>query len=145
MNINYGPVPTLDWIELKKLKIDDSYQRDTQSRRSQINISKIVDSFSWDKFSPISVSENTDGTFNIIDGQHRVEAIRQLGDIDKVPCWVIPGRLFLESSGLVIKLYHKLQCAKVPDSENHLAAAKDFIHRNELYKQAIEGFMAKLK
>lgn len=91
MNINYGPVPTFDWIELKKLKIDDSYQRDTQSLRSQINISKIVENFSWDKFSPISVSENTDGTFNIIDGQHRVEAIRQLGDIDKVPCWVIPG------------------------------------------------------
>lgn len=47
-------------------------------------------------------------------------------------------RFFLEASGLVVKLYNKLQTAHVPDSENHIAAAKDFIHRNQLYKQALE-------
>lgn len=47
-------------------------------------------------------------------------------------------RLFLEASGLVIKLAHKLENNHVAGAENHIAAAKDFIHRNKLYKQALE-------
>lgn len=47
-------------------------------------------------------------------------------------------RLFLEASGLVIKLTHKLENDHVVGAENHIAAAKDFIQRNKLYKQALE-------
>lgn len=46
-------------------------------------------------------------------------------------------RLFLEASGLVIKLANKLENANIKDSDLHLAAAKDFIHRNQLYNQAL--------
>ncbi|MBR1604664.1 MAG: hypothetical protein IJ660_00980 [Alphaproteobacteria bacterium] len=51
-------------------------------------------------------------------------------------------RLFLEASGLVIKLTHKLENANIPDSDLHLAAARDFIHRNQLYNISL-GVIAK--
>ena len=44
-------------------------------------------------------------------------------------------RLFLESSGLVIKLYQKLQYLQVSDKDLYMQAAKTFISRNDLYHQ----------
>lgn len=81
----------MDWLPVEKLVVDEEYQRDTSSRRSQMNIEKIVENFSWHKFSPITVSEAGIGSYSIVDGQHRVEAVKQLGDVDKVPCWIISG------------------------------------------------------
>lgn len=89
MNNKYGDIPTFAWLDIDKLRTESKYQRDTQSRASRTNISKIVEDFSWNKFTPITVCSNKDGTFNIIDGGHRTEAARQLGDIQQLPCWVI--------------------------------------------------------
>lgn len=86
----YGEIPTFTWLDIDKLRTESKYQRDTQSKASRVNISKIVENFSWNKFTPITVCDNKDGTFNIIDGGHRTEAARQLGDIQQLPCWVIP-------------------------------------------------------
>lgn len=46
-------------------------------------------------------------------------------------------RLFLEASGLVVKLTHKLENADIKGTDLHLAAARDFIHRNQLYAQTL--------
>jgi len=43
--------------------------------------------------------------------------------------------LYLEAVGLVIKLLNKLKYEGCRDSENHIAAAEEFIARNNLYKQ----------
>ncbi|MBQ8631210.1 MAG: ParB N-terminal domain-containing protein [Alphaproteobacteria bacterium] len=85
----YGEIPTFAWVDINKLHTENKYQRDTLSRASQRNISKIVQEFCWSKFTPLTVCDNKDGTFNIIDGGHRTEAARMLGDIRQLPCWVI--------------------------------------------------------
>lgn len=43
--------------------------------------------------------------------------------------------LYLEAVGLIIKLINKLKYEGCPDSENHIAAAEEFIAKNNLYKQ----------
>lgn len=42
-------------------------------------------------------------------------------------------RLFLEASGLIIKLTHYIENQQPKNCELHLAAAHDFIERNKLY------------
>jgi len=86
----YGLIPDLDWIDINCLTIDDTYQRDTLSQRSQRNIEKIKKNFAWAKFSPLTVADRGDNTFSIIDGQHRYIAAKELGDIENLPCWIIP-------------------------------------------------------
>lgn len=86
----YGLIPDLDWININCLIIDATYQRDTLSQRSQRNIEKIKQNFSWAKFSPLTVADQGNNTFSIIDGQHRYIAAKELGDIESLPCWIIP-------------------------------------------------------
>ena len=42
-------------------------------------------------------------------------------------------RLFLEASGLIIKLTNYIEHQQPPACELHLSAAHDFIERNKLY------------
>lgn len=86
----YGLVPDLDWININSLTIDDTYQRDTLSKRSQQNIKKIKEAFAWSKFSPLTVADLGNNKYSIIDGQHRYIAAKELGDITDLPCWIIP-------------------------------------------------------
>ena len=86
----YGLLPDMDWIPLDKLIVDHSYQRDTQSKRSKANIDKIVKNFAWSKLTPLTVARRSNNTYAVIDGGHRLEAAKQLGDIEALPCWIIP-------------------------------------------------------
>jgi len=87
----YGLICDMDWININNLIVDSRYQRDTRSTRSQSNIIKIAEHFEWAKFSPLTVT-NADkkGFYAIIDGQHRFEAAKMLGDIEELPCWIVP-------------------------------------------------------
>lgn len=87
----YGLLPDMDWIDINKLVIDQSYQRDTLSQRSKNNIAKIVKNFAWSKLTPLTVADIQNGTYAVIDGQHRLEAAKQLGDIEELPCYIIPA------------------------------------------------------
>lgn len=85
----YGEKPEMAWIDIDKLNVDQKYQRDVTGRRSKVNIDFIINNFSWDKFTPITVVKTEANDYNIIDGQHRYEAAKALGDIKELPCWVI--------------------------------------------------------
>lgn len=87
--MNYGNKPNMAWIDIEKLNIDDTYQRDVTRTRSKNNINFIARHFSWEKFTPITVVKTDAGDYNIIDGQHRYKAAKILGDIKELPCWVI--------------------------------------------------------
>jgi len=82
-----GPAPFLDWIEVRRLVIDKSYQRHV-TRAGAINIQRIADQFEWSKFSPVIVAPIEGGLFSIIDGQHRATAAMLRG-VEKVPCGVV--------------------------------------------------------
>lgn len=139
----YGLLPTMDWLDINKLVIDTSYQRTTTSKRSKNNIVKITENFAWSRFAPLIVNDNGNNTYNVIDGQHRLEACKRLGDIKSVPCYIVPPQsvsaqavdFAQTNTNRVIVNNFEVFKAKVAagDADLHLAAAKDFIHRNQLY------------
>lgn len=85
----YGEKPEMAWVDINKLDVDDTYQRNTNGTRSKENIKKIMSNFCWEEFTPITVVKTEKGTYNIIDGQHRYKAAVALGDIKELPCWII--------------------------------------------------------
>lgn len=82
-----GPAPLLDWIEIAKLVIDETYQRPIGKKGAQ-TIRKIIANFRWSKFSPVIVAPIEGGIFAVIDGQHRATAASACG-FAKVPCQVV--------------------------------------------------------
>lgn len=62
----------------------DHYQR----HGSDAKVLKIASRFSWAAFQVISVSDNGDGKYNVIEGGHRTRAAMKRSDVDRVPCMV---------------------------------------------------------
>jgi hypothetical protein len=81
-----GEKPTMEWIAIGKLYVDDRYQRNVLER-GLTNVYSIARSFDWRKFTPVIVARNG-GRFAIVDGQHRSYAAALRG-LDAVPCLVI--------------------------------------------------------
>lgn len=79
-----GPVPQLQWIDVKLLVVDDAYQRQI-GKRGAANIRLIADNFAWSKFTPVIVAPIEGGLFAIVDGQHRTTAAILCG-FETVPC-----------------------------------------------------------
>ncbi|EEX09599.1 conserved hypothetical protein [Ruegeria lacuscaerulensis ITI-1157] len=79
-------LPVLQFVPINQMIIDDRYQRSVE-RRGKQNIIKIARNFDWTKFSPVVLSRRDDGTFAIIDGQHRVHAAALCG-ISDVPATI---------------------------------------------------------
>lgn len=84
-----GEPPTLDWLPLSVLIVDERYQRDATRKASKAIINKICREFRWRAFQPPTVAPVEDGKFAIIDGQHRVAAARKHPKIKKVPCYIV--------------------------------------------------------
>ena len=68
-----GPAPFLEWIEINKLVVDVTYQREI-GRRGATNVNQIAENFDWSKFAPVIVAPVEGGQFAIVDGQHRTTA-----------------------------------------------------------------------
>lgn len=86
-----GPEPELLWVDKALFVVDEHYQRSTKSRASQSSIAVITANFSWSRFSPPTVTPAGDtGKYIVIDGQHRIEAVRARPDIHSIPVYVIP-------------------------------------------------------
>lgn len=74
----------LRWVAVRDLLVNPRAQRDLRSGWA----AEIAADFDPDRFLPPLVS-NRDGDFFVIDGQHRVEALRILGwDDQLIQCWV---------------------------------------------------------
>jgi hypothetical protein len=84
-----GRPPTLDFLPLAKLRIDDSYQR-TIERKGLATIVRICNEFDWNRFAPLIVARiaGKDEHYAIIDGQHRATAALLRG-FDLVPCAIV--------------------------------------------------------
>lgn len=89
-----GPVPDLAWLPVARLRVDHTYQRTLESRRSQTLIERIAAEFRWLAFQAILATpdgqEGDLGMWLVLDGQHRAEGARRAG-ITHVPAVVIPG------------------------------------------------------
>lgn len=80
-----GSPPTLEWIALDRLSIDTQYQRSADSGRSITLIRQITRAWDWRVYQPLSVARRADGALYVVDGQHRLAAARQRGDITHLP------------------------------------------------------------
>lgn len=86
-NAAKGAPPTLEWVALDRLLIDDRYQRAiADSRPAQALIARISRDWDWRLFQPLSVARRDGGELFVIDGQHRLAAARQRGDLPHLPC-----------------------------------------------------------
>ena len=112
------------YIPADKLVIDHGYQRDLNASK----VNKIARTFEWDSFGILLVAERAtsaqDGTYVVMDGQHRVAAVRALGmGHVPLPCFVHGGMTYqreakvfsgvnLNRTGIpVLKAFHALRQA----------------------------------
>lgn len=85
-----GEKPELKYLELTKLFVDATYQRPTETSKSQKNIAYIRDNWSWRDCGALTVVwVSSKKKFAIIDGQHRWKAACQRKDIPELPCVII--------------------------------------------------------
>jgi hypothetical protein len=77
-----------EWIVANDIRVDTQYQR-------PINIAhvrKIANEFDERAFGVILVSERADGSVYVIDGQHRLAAVKSMGrGGSEIPCHVYRG------------------------------------------------------
>lgn len=125
MERNYGKKPEMAWINIDKLNVDDTYQRDITGTRSKNNIKFIANHFCWGKFTPITVVKTDAGDYNIIDGQHRYRAAKILGDIKELPCWVIDKTAQLKQADTFIGINKNRVSTNPYDLYKAQIAAKD--------------------
>lgn len=97
-----GSQPTIEWIHLGRLSIDQAYQRSTDNAASRRLIASIATKFDWRLCAPLVVSRRPDDTLTIIDGQHRWMAASQRDDIPQLPCCVFRYESIQEEARMFI-------------------------------------------
>lgn len=100
----------LQWIPLDQMKINLLAQREL----NQARVDHLAASFDLEQIGVPTVSHR-DGSYWIIDGQHRMEALRACGFHDeKVQCWVYEGLTSEREAELFLKLNNTLAVAAIP-------------------------------
>jgi hypothetical protein len=73
-----GIVGALEWVAIDTINVDPRYQRPIIAS----HVRQIIRDFDPDLLGVVLVSEREDGGRYILDGQHRIEAIRTMGHAD---------------------------------------------------------------
>lgn len=73
-------------LNIELLEIDDAYQRHLASA----TVNRIAREFSWSRFGTIEVGMRGTRVY-VVDGHHRISALRLLGYCGTVPCMVTPS------------------------------------------------------
>jgi hypothetical protein len=107
--VDPGRSPKLDWLPINNLVVNDEYQRPI-SISGKKNIFKIMQQFSWSRFSPVICREVPGkGLYEIIDGQHRTTAAFNMG-YDAVPAMIVScsdeeaARIFAAVNGTIMRM-----------------------------------------
>lgn len=79
-----GPMGVFEMIDKRLLRVDDQYQRALKLPKCH----KIAREFDWSVFGALTVNRRPDGTYRVIEGQHRVGGALLRDDITHVPCLV---------------------------------------------------------
>lgn len=90
------------WLEISSLQYDERVQRPVNKGR----VAKIAAAFDPDALGVIQVSERADGSRFVIDGWHRVMALKHIGwdNGQKVECKVRRGLTLAEEAQLFVEL-----------------------------------------
>jgi hypothetical protein len=82
------PPPKIAWLSIEQLVIDESYQRALSGNGLRL-IRRLVETWDWNCFKPLSVAPAADGRYEVIDGQHTAMAAATHGSIEMLPCIVL--------------------------------------------------------
>lgn len=91
-----GTRPTLEWVTLDQLEVDETYQRAMGGNASQRVIAAMIKQWDWRLCQPLVVARRFDSDgggrqrLMVVDGQHRLTGARERGDIDQLPCVIAP-------------------------------------------------------
>lgn len=85
INSDIGTPPQLAMVNIDTITVDNNYQRDVLPNR----VRRILERFCWRDFQPVTLADQGDGTYCVIDGQHRVHAARLHPDVSAVPAAII--------------------------------------------------------
>ena len=83
-----GVRPRVVWLDLALLQVDHRYQREIAGA-GRAHVHKLLRTFNWNCYQPIIVSEREDGSYAVIDGQHRLEAARLHPLVNELPCYIV--------------------------------------------------------
>lgn len=91
--------PVLAWIDPKACASDHRYQRKIDGvKRSDNVIRKILKEFSWSKFGAVAVVDNLDGSYCVIDGQHRITAAKEHPQVNEIPALIIQAETLADQA-----------------------------------------------
>lgn len=91
------PPPKIAWLALEQLVIDETYQRGL-SEASMRLIRRLVQTWDWNCFKPLSVAATGGGLYKVIDGQHTAIAAATHGAIETLPCLVLDAATVAEQA-----------------------------------------------
>jgi hypothetical protein len=86
-----GLPPEICWLPTCALMVDKSYQRLATVPASKRIVERIKEAWDWRLCAPLTVSHRAEGEapgYYVIDGQHRLMAAEERGDIEELPCIV---------------------------------------------------------
>lgn len=116
-----GDKPKLAWIDKRALIIDERYQRSIETKASVRLINYLRANFTWVKCLPLVITDNGDGTYCVIDGQHRLEAVRDLDFVTDMPCYVL-GEMTLQEQALAFVDLNVNRVSVTPLAVHHARA-----------------------
>lgn len=100
----------LEWVPIEKMKVSPLAQRDLRPDW----VSKIAANFKPEELGNPTLSQR-DGAYFIIDGQHRIEALRFLGFGDTtIECWVYDDLTDEQEAAKFLDLNNRLSVAVFP-------------------------------
>jgi hypothetical protein len=124
-----GPVrgvpPTLEWVPVERLQVDEAYQRATDGPHSRRIIVGMVKQWDWALCQPLVVSRRTDGSLFILDGQHRHSGAVERGDVPHLPCVILSDRDAAGEAETFVALNTRRQKLSQADVFNGMLAAGD--------------------
>ncbi len=98
-----GTLPVLQYCTPDQLDVDPAYQRQLDGRSHQL-VNRIAAGWDWNLFQPLVVARRPDGRLYVVDGQHRLAAARQRGDVQQLPCVIFASTEPAQEADVFVKL-----------------------------------------
>lgn len=120
-----GSPPTLEWVGIDRLLVDESYQRSTEGKHSRSIIYGMIKCWDWRLCQPLAVARRADGTLYVVDGQHRLAGASERGDVPHLPCVITTHEDAADEASTFVALNRKRQRLSQGDIFNASLAAGD--------------------
>jgi len=110
----------LKWVPINEMKVNPLAQREL----NQARVDRLAVDFDLEQMGTPTVSIR-DGSYYVIDGQHRIEALRQIGFGDEqLQCWTYEGLTEVDEAEKFLKLNDYLAVLGIPKYHAAITAGR---------------------